>query len=160
MIYFFLIVCFFDTNSFWFFFFFQAEDGIRDIGVTGVQTCALPISQRLVRRICPHCVTERHLEAAEIAMLRLAVPPGKRVKVKEGVGCFECRNTGYLGRTGIFEIMPLDDGIKNLITQGADAPEIKREAVKNGMRTLRQSALRKLAEGVTTFEEVVRVTGL
>jgi len=118
------------------------------------------MAQRLMRRICPHCVTERHLEADEIGMLRLAVPPGKRVRVKEGEGCFECRNTGYFGRTGIFEIMPLDDAVKNLILQGADAPEIKREATKNGMRTLRQSALRKLAEGVTTCEEVVRVTGL
>ncbi len=118
------------------------------------------MAQRLMRRICPHCVGERHLEADEIGMLRLAVPPGKRVKVKEGEGCFECRNTGYFGRTGIFEIMPLDEAVKNLVIQGADAPEIKREAAKNGMRTLRQSALRKLAEGVTTFEEVVRVTGL
>ncbi len=118
------------------------------------------MAQRLVRKICPHCITERFLETEEIGALRLAVPPGKRVKVKEGEGCFECRNTGYLGRTGIFEIMPIDDGIKNLVVEGKDAPEIKREAVKNGMRTLRQSALRKLAEGVTTFEEVVRVTGL
>jgi general secretion pathway protein E len=118
------------------------------------------MAQRLVRKICPHCATERYLEAEEINTLRLAVPPGKRVKVKEGEGCFECRSTGYYGRSGIFEMMPMDDGIKNLIVQGADAPEIKREAVKNGMRTLRQSALRKLAEGVTTFEEVVRVTGL
>jgi general secretion pathway protein E len=118
------------------------------------------MAQRLVRKICPSCVTERHLEPEEIAALRLAVPPGKRVKVKEGEGCFECRNTGYLGRSGIFEIMPIDDSLKNLIIGGADSPEVKREAVKNGMRTLRQSALRKLAEGVTTFEEVVRVTGL
>jgi general secretion pathway protein E len=123
-------------------------------------TLAGTMAQRLMRRICPHCTTERHLEPEEIAALRLAVPPGKRVKVKEGEGCFECRNTGYLGRTGIFEILPMDEGIKNLIIQGSDTPEIKREAVKNGMRTLRQSALRKLAEGVTTFEEVVRVTGL
>ena len=118
------------------------------------------MAQRLLRKICPHCATERFLEAEEVATLRLSVPAGKRVKVKEGEGCFECRNTGYLGRTGIFEMMPLDDGIKNLIVQGSDAPEIKREAAKNGMRTLRQSALRKLAEGITTFEEVVRVTGL
>jgi general secretion pathway protein E len=118
------------------------------------------MAQRLMRRICPHCASERYLEADEVTMLRLAVPAGKRVKVKEGDGCFECRNTGYFGRTGIFEIMPLDDAVKNLVLQGADAPEIKREAAKNGMRTLRQSALRKLAEGVTTFEEVVRVTGL
>jgi general secretion pathway protein E len=118
------------------------------------------MAQRLLRRICPHCVTERHLTADEVATLRLAVPPGKRVKVKEGEGCFECRGTGYLGRTGIFEILPIDEGVKALVVKGSDAPEIKREATKNGMRTLRQSALRKLAEGVTTFEEVVRVTGL
>ncbi|MFY9825282.1 MAG: ATPase, T2SS/T4P/T4SS family [Thermoanaerobaculia bacterium] len=118
------------------------------------------MAQRLLRKICPHCATERYLEADEVATLRLAVPQGKRVKVKEGEGCFECRNTGYLGRTGIFEMMPLDDSLKNLIVSGSDAPELKRDAVKNGMRTLRQSALRKLAEGITTFEEVVRVTGL
>src|SRR5258706_625047 len=118
------------------------------------------MAQRLLRMICVHCATEPYLEADEIATLRLAVPAGKRVKVKEGEGCFECRNTGYLGRTGIFEMMPLDDSLKSLIVSGADAPEIKRDAVKNGMRTLRQSALRKLAEGITTFEEVVRVTGL
>jgi type II secretory ATPase GspE/PulE/Tfp pilus assembly ATPase PilB-like protein len=75
------------------------------------------------------------------------VPPGKRVKVKEGEGCFDCRNTGYLGRTGIFEIMPIDDALKNLVVEGKNVPEIKREAVKNSMRMLRQSALRKLAEG-------------
>jgi general secretion pathway protein E len=126
------------------------------IGSTVVGTMA----QRLLRRICPHCITERFLTADEAATLRLAVPPGKRIKVKEGEGCFECRGTGYLGRTGIFEILPIDESIKTLILRGADAPEIKREAVKNGMRTLRQSALRKLAEGTTTFEEVVRVTGI
>jgi general secretion pathway protein E len=118
------------------------------------------MAQRLLRRICPHCIAERHLSADETATLRLSVPAGKRIKVKEGEGCFECRGTGYLGRTGIFEILAIDDAVKSLVLRGADAPEIKREAVKNGMRTLRQSALRKLAEGTTTFEEVVRVTGI
>jgi general secretion pathway protein E len=118
------------------------------------------MAQRLVRRICPHCAGERSLDPEEAATLRLSVPPGKRIKVKEGQGCHECRGTGYLGRSGIFEILPIDDAIKPMIVEGKDAPEIKREAVKNGMRTLRQSALRKLAEGVTSFEEVVRVTGL
>ncbi len=118
------------------------------------------MAQRLVRRICPHCTSERHLSNEEAATLRLTVPAGKRIKVQEGRGCFECRGTGYLGRTGIFEILAVDDAIKALILEGADAPAIKREAAKNGMRTLRQSALRKLAEGLTTFEEVVRVTGL
>jgi general secretion pathway protein E len=118
------------------------------------------MAQRLVRKICPHCAEERHLTAEEVQALRLAVPPGKRIKVREGAGCFECRSTGYLGRTGIFEVLPIDDAIKPLIIEGADATRVKREATKNGMRTLRQSALRKLAEGLTTFEEVVRVTAL
>ena len=118
------------------------------------------MAQRLVRKICTKCITERMLSTEEAFSLRLTVPPGKKIKVKEGQGCHDCRGTGYLGRCGIFEILPIDESIKHLIVEGKDAPEIKREAVKNGMRTLRQSALRKLAEGVTTFEEVVRVTGL
>jgi general secretion pathway protein E len=136
---------------------------LADLGVERFlisSTLVGAMAQRLLRRICPHCGIERYLTAEEIGMLRLAVPPGKRVKVKEGEGCFECRGTGYIGRTGIFEMLPIDEAVKNLIVNGADAPEIKREATKNGMRTLRQSALRKLAEGITTFEEVVRVTGL
>jgi general secretion pathway protein E len=118
------------------------------------------MAQRLVRKICPKCIGERSLTHEEAESLRLSVPPGKKVKVKEGRGCHDCRGTGYLGRAGIFEILPIDESIKHLIIEGKDAPEIKREAVKNGMKTLRQSALRKLAEGTTTFEEVVRVTGL
>jgi general secretion pathway protein E len=118
------------------------------------------MAQRLVRKICPRCAVDRFLSEEEATSLRLTIPEGKRIRVKEGQGCHECRGTGYFGRTGIFEILPVDEAIKHLVTQGADAPEIKREAVKNGMRTLRQSALRKLAEGLTTFEEVVRVTGL
>ena len=118
------------------------------------------MAQRLVRKVCTKCITERTLSIEEAASLRLSVPAGRRIKVKEGQGCHECRGTGYLGRCGIFEILPIDESIKHLIVEGKDAPEIKREAVKNGMRTLRQSALRKLAEGITTFEEVVRVTGL
>ncbi len=90
----------------------------------------------------------------------LTIPQGKRIKVYEGAGCPDCRGTRYLGRSGIFETVPVDDAIKPLIIEQADSQRIKREAVKNGMRTLRQSALKKLAEGVTTFEEVVRVTTL
>ncbi|HSL81909.1 MAG TPA: GspE/PulE family protein [Thermoanaerobaculia bacterium] len=136
---------------------------LSDLGVERYlvsSTLTGAMAQRLVRKICPHCTTERHLSEDEVRTLRISVPQGKRVKVKEGEGCVECRGTGYLGRTGIFEILPIDEGVKELVARGADSPEIKREAVNRGMRTLRQSALRKLAEGVTTFEEVVRVTGL
>ena len=126
------------------------------IGSTLIGTMA----QRLVRRICDACKTERFLTVDEAESLRLSIPQGKRIKVYEGEGCFECRNTGYRGRSGIFEILPMDDKIKELVVEGAEAPLIKREAARTGMKTLRQSALRKLADGVTTFEEVIRVTAL
>jgi general secretion pathway protein E len=118
------------------------------------------VAQRLVRKVCPHCAQDSHLTPTEVDALRLAVPRGKRVKVKVGEGCFECRGTGFLGRTAVFEILPVDDAIRPLVLTGADSSHIKRDAVQAGMRTLRQSALRKLAEGVTSFEEVVRVTSL
>jgi general secretion pathway protein E len=118
------------------------------------------MAQRLVRTVCSHCAEDRFLNEDEIKTLMISVPPGKRIKVKKGKGCFECRGTGYLGRTGIFEVLAITDLVKQLILEGADGPKIKREAVTHGMRTLRQSALRKLAEGVTTYEEVMRATSL
>ena len=118
------------------------------------------MAQRLVRKICDDCKRNRPLTVEEAAMLNLQAPPGKRIIVKEGAGCMRCRNTGYFGRTGIFEILPVDNAIRDLIDHGEDFLKIKDMAVKRGMRTLRQSALRKLAEGATTFEEVIRVTGI
>ena len=118
------------------------------------------MAQRLVRKICEHCRRNRPLSLEEAAMLNLQAPPGKRIIVKEGAGCIRCRNTGYFGRTGIFEILPVDNAIRDLIDRGEDFLKIKEMAIKRGMRTLRQSALRKLAEGITSFEEVVRVTGI
>ena len=136
---------------------------LLDLGVEPfliTSTLAGAIAQRLVRKICSSCSTERYLESEEVQTLNISVSPGKKVQVKEGSGCHECRNTGYHGRVGIFEVMPIDESIKHLVQEGVDARLIKREAVKNGMRTLRQSAMQRLAEGTTTFEEVVRVTGL
>ncbi len=132
--------------------------GIQEFLITS--TLVGSMAQRLVRTICPKCVTERYLSETETQTLRLAVPAGKQVRVKQGEGCFDCRETGYRGRTGIFEILNVDDSIRQLVIEGVDTPRIKREAVKNGMRTLRQGALHKLAEGVTTIEEVLRVTAL
>ncbi len=118
------------------------------------------MAQRLVRKICDDCKRNRPLSLEEAAMLNLQAPAGKRIIVKEGAGCIRCRNTGYFGRTGIFEILPVDNAIRDLIDRSEDFLKIKDMAIKRGMRTLRQSALRKLAEGQTTFEEVVRVTGI
>ncbi len=118
------------------------------------------MAQRLVRKICDDCKRNRPLTQEEATMLNLQAPAGKRIIVKEGAGCIRCRNTGYFGRTGIFEILNIDNAMRDLIDRGEDFLKIKDTAMKRGMRTLRQSALRKLAEGMTTFEEVVRVTGI
>ncbi|HEV8660775.1 MAG TPA: GspE/PulE family protein [Thermoanaerobaculia bacterium] len=118
------------------------------------------MAQRLMRKICDDCKRNRPLTLEEAAMLNLQAPPGKRIIVKEGAGCIRCRNTGYFGRTGIFEILTIDNSIRDLIDRKEDFLKIKDMAIKRGMRTLKQSALRKLAEGSTTFEEVVRVTGI
>jgi len=118
------------------------------------------MAQRLMRKICDDCKRNRPLSLEESATLNLQAPAGKRIIVKEGGGCIRCRNTGYFGRTGIFEILTIDNAIRDLIDRKEDFLKIKDMAVKRGMRTLRQSALRKLAEGSTTFEEVVRVTGI
>ena len=88
-------------------------------------------------------------------------PPGKRVKVKEGEGCHECRGTGYLGRTGIFEILPIDDAVKNLIVDAE--PTRPRSSARRSRTACARCASRRCASsprGSTTFEEVVRVTGL
>jgi general secretion pathway protein E len=118
------------------------------------------MAQRLIRTICRDCKRNRPLTLEEAAMLNLQAPPGKRIIVKEGAGCIRCRNTGYFGRSGIFELLPIDTAVRDLIDHGEDFLKIKDMAIKRGMRTLRQSALRKLAEGITTFEEVVSVTGI
>jgi general secretion pathway protein E len=118
------------------------------------------MAQRLVRKICSDCRVNRPLSVEEASMLNLQAPPGKRIIVKEGSGCIRCRNTGYFGRSGIFEILSVDNAIRDMIDRGEDFLKIKETAIRRGMRSLRQSALRKLAEGVTTFEEVVRVTGI
>jgi general secretion pathway protein E len=116
------------------------------------------VAQRLVRKICPHCATDQVLDEIQIETLGITVAPGRQVVARVGDGCVECRETGHLGRTGLFEVLPVDDGIRHLVIGGASAEEIKREAVARGMRTLRESALRKLAEGTTSYQEVVRVT--
>ena len=132
--------------------------GIQPFLISSVLIGAM--AQRLVRKICEDCKRNRPLSPDEAGMLNLQAPPGKRIIVKEGAGCIRCRNTGYFGRTGIFEILGVDNAIRDLIDRSEDFLKIKDMAIKRGMRTLRQSALRKLAEGTTSFEEVVRVTGI
>jgi len=83
---------------------------------------------------------------------------GKSYKVWYGEGCLECRNTGYLGRTGIFEVMEISEKIKKLTNQQAPAGEIKKVSIEEGMMSLREVAIKKLGMGITTVEEVLRIT--
>jgi general secretion pathway protein E len=114
------------------------------------------IAQRLVRRVCPHCKKERDLTRDERAYLQL---PKKQYAVWEGAGCKECRATGYKGRTGLFEVLDLGERFKSLISDSARVADLAAIAREDGLVVLRQAAIRKMLEGVTTYEEVVAMTG-
>jgi len=118
------------------------------------------LAQRLLRRICSHCAVDGHLTPDQVAALGIKVPVERRERlaVRWGEGCVECRQTGLYGRTGVFELLNVGRRVRELIKKGEDATEIARAAKVEGMETLRESALRRLAEGTTTYEEVVRVT--
>ncbi len=118
------------------------------------------MAQRLVRTICPSCIFARPMTDVEQASLRIKSKTGKPITVKQGEGCVKCRHTGYRGRTGIYEILDVSDEIKKHIALKEDATVIKKAARKLGMSTLRESGIRKLLAGVTTVEEVIRVTSM
>ncbi|MCV6638744.1 GspE/PulE family protein [Candidatus Albibeggiatoa sp. nov. NOAA] len=114
------------------------------------------MAQRLVRKICPHCsedvaLTER--EASLLGIRRSDFPI-----IKRGRGCERCANTGYRGRLGLYELLEVSDEIRHVISTGGDANGIRKQAIGEGMRTLRADALEKLYQGITTPEEIVRVT--
>jgi general secretion pathway protein E len=117
------------------------------------------MAQRLMRRICKSCKAKSTLSAEQVELLDIKLPPrsDRTLPVHYGEGCTKCRGTGYFGRTGIFEMLPVEQTISKLITRQADAPEIRKAARANGMMSLREGAIRKLAQGTTTFEEVMTV---
>jgi type IV pilus assembly protein PilB len=117
-------------------------------------------AQRLVRRICAGC--KERLEVPEQALLDAGFTPEelKTTTVYHGKGCATCNNTGYKGRAGLYEVMEINDELRELILVGASAIELKKKALDNGMITLRRSGLTKIAAGQTTLEEVLRETVL
>jgi type II secretion system protein E len=117
------------------------------------------IAQRLVRLICPKCKTAVKAGEEFLAQMRKDIDfDMKAAQIYEGKGCQECRFTGYRGRTGIHEIILVSEKIRELILSRSSSQQIKRQAIAEGMRTLRQDGLRKVLAGLTTFSEVVRVT--
>lgn len=122
-------------------------------------TLSVAVAQRLVRRICPRCVqphapAETDLE--DLQMDKLNVPAG--LTFFKGKGCNNCKTSGYKGRTAVHEMMTLSDGIRRLIVNKASASEIRRAAIDGGMVPLRKCAILKASKGVTTIEEILRVT--
>jgi type IV pilus assembly protein PilB len=113
-------------------------------------------AQRLVKNLCRRCAEPYKLPPEAAARLRLS--PEQEHMFHKPVGCKRCSNTGYHGRSAVLEIIVVDEDVQNLVITAASAPEIKRAARRSGMRTLRENALRKAKAGVTSIEEVLRVT--
>ncbi|NOX25142.1 MAG: type II/IV secretion system protein [Deltaproteobacteria bacterium] len=118
------------------------------------------MAQRLVRKVCPHCVEDVEVSGAHLAALGFAAPAAETFILKRGKGCQECRGTGYLGRCGIFEIFPMTGELRAMIAVSSQENLLRKNAIKNGMTTLREDAWRKVRNGVTTFEEAIRITGV
>lgn len=116
------------------------------------------VAQRLARKICADCRIEVETEHQALLDVGFTEAQAKETKTFQGAGCETCGGTGYKGRIALYEVMPFGDRLKELVLQGCSSAELKAEMMKLGIKTLRQSGLTKVAEGVTTIEEVVRVT--
>ena len=134
---------------------------LLDLGVPPflVGACVnLVMAQRLVRKICPHCCEEYDPSEEELKLVGLSRKRLNGKKLHQAKGCRECRNTGYLGRTGIFELIPMTRKVRALIYDNANEDEIRSCAMKEGMVSMRESGLRKILDGTTTIQEVLRIT--
>jgi type II secretory ATPase GspE/PulE/Tfp pilus assembly ATPase PilB-like protein len=114
------------------------------------------LAQRLVRKICPECRVRYHPDSQAVALL--AEQPVGKMTLERGRGCSACRETGYRGRIGIFELMPINDDLKHAIARSASLAELRDIARGAGMRGLRLDGWAKVQAGLTTVEEVLRVT--
>ncbi|HVR97522.1 MAG TPA: type IV-A pilus assembly ATPase PilB [Thermoanaerobaculia bacterium] len=120
----------------------------------------LVVAQRLVRRVCSFCKEPIELPPAGLVTVGFSEHESRTLKLFKGRGCERCSNTGYKGRVGLYEVMEIDDEIRELILSGASSYELRQKAVQNSMTTLRMSGLQKIRDGLTTVEEVVRETVL
>ena len=130
-----------------------------DIGVEAYMVAegtTLVIAQRLMRRICPRCAVDH--KVPDDVLVKMGVLPDQLSEfknLKKGEGCNDCSDTGYRGRVAIFETLPITYEVKEAILKNKGPLELKKIALQNGMRSLRQSALLKLKQGVSTVEEVL-----
>src|SRR6266704_2489592 len=115
-------------------------------------------AQRLARRVCGECKQPEDIPVQALIDAGVSPDEASSYVCMRGKGCPVCNNTGYKGRVGFYQVMPMREEIKELILNGANTAEIKRESMRIGIKTMRQSGLTKLKEGVTSFEEVLRIT--
>jgi type IV pilus assembly protein PilB len=115
-------------------------------------------AQRLIRRICKDCKSETPMPPEALMEVGFSAEDAKALKTYKGKGCSTCNNTGYKGRIGLYEVMEVNDDIRELILIGASSLELRKKAIEDGMITLRESGLHKIRGGLTTLEEVVRET--
>jgi len=116
------------------------------------------LAQRLVKKICLHCKEPFEMKSSELLSLGLDIGKTGTVELHRGKGCIKCRGTGYLGRTGIHEVLPVTESIQEVITEECDIGKIRDVAIGEGMVNLRENAIKKLLDGTTTYQEVLRVT--
>lgn len=119
-------------------------------------TLNIIVAQRLVRKICKNCIESYTPDPEIIESLKIKVDPN--TKFYHGKGCKQCNNSGYKGRMGIYEVLNVSEGISNLINKGATLEEIKKKAVEEGMEFMKHDGIEKAKKGITTLEEVLRVT--
>ena len=133
---------------------------LMDIGVPPYlinSTLIGVMAQRLVRTLCPHCKEAVEIDNEQWKELVKPWKPTKPKKIYKAVGCLECRNTGYLGRMGLYEMFTYSPALKKMMFDGASVDEIREQAIKENMRVLRLSGAQKVGQGLTTVEEVLRV---
>lgn len=116
------------------------------------------MAQRLVRTLCPSCKVPAAVTPEDWQMITHPWRTGEPTNTCEPVGCLACRDTGYKGRAGVYEIMPLSESLKEMIQENGNISNLRKQAIKEGMHSLRLSGATKIANGLTTIEEVLRVT--
>ncbi len=116
------------------------------------------MAQRLVRRLCPNCKEPGHLSPSELRALQIEESQLGEANVMRTVGCEHCRQTGYKGRMGVFEIFEVDDGVRHMVNARAATMILRQRARASGMRTLREDGVRKVLAGLTSAEEVISIT--
>jgi general secretion pathway protein E len=136
---------------------------LRDLGVPSFLIAATltgVVAQRLVRQVCPSCASDVPLTADEVAGLGVPHPEDHagELLARRGAGCAKCRYTGFYGRAGLFEILAINARLRHLIAEGATPEVLVRTARQDGLKSLRDHAVQKVASGVTSYEEAMRAT--